>query len=207
MVNAADWMRNLRGAKARGVVGTALGTLLLACVAVLAGRAVQAGDAAGDDAVITVAAPRMVVLKSKRVLHLFDGDRLVQSYPVDLGVNPVGPKRREGDGRTALGSFRVVTKNAESSYHRFIGLDYPNAGAVARGLADGLISPGEAVSLRAALAANRCPDWGTALGGGLGIHGHRQGTDWTGGCIALSDAHVAELFSLVRIGDPVEILP
>ena len=28
-----------------------------------------------------------------------------------------------------------------------------------------------------------------------------------GGCIALSDEHVAELFAVLRIGDPVEILP
>jgi lipoprotein-anchoring transpeptidase ErfK/SrfK len=70
-----------------------------------------------------------------------------------------------------------------------------------------LISGGQAVSLLQAIAADQRPDWDTPLGGGIGIHGHREGTDWTAGCIALSDEHVEELFQVLRIGDPIEILP
>jgi murein L,D-transpeptidase YafK len=154
-----------------------------------------------------LASPHVVVLKSKRVLHLFDGDTLVRTYPIDLGTAAIGWKERQGDGRTPTGTFRIVTKNAESPYHRFLGIDYPDAGAAERGLARGLISQGEAAVIRNAGASGRCPAWGTALGGGIGIHGHRIGRDWTAGCIALSDQHVAELFSVLRIGDVVEILP
>jgi murein L,D-transpeptidase YafK len=162
---------------------------------------------ASDRAVLSLASPRVVVLKSKRLLCLFDGDRLIRSYAIDLGSYPSGPKHRQGDGRTPLGTFRVVTRNAASPYHRFLGLDYPNTEAVGRGLREGLISKGEAASIRAALAAGRCPDWSTALGGGIGIHGRWRGSDWTAGCIALADENVEELFSVLRIGDPVEILP
>jgi murein L,D-transpeptidase YafK len=140
-------------------------------------------------------------------MHLLDGGRLVRTYPVDLGAAPVGQKRRAGDGRTPLGRFRVATKNADSPYCRFIGLDYPDLAAVERGLTEGLISPGEAASIREALASGRCPSWTTGLGGGIGIHGRRIGRDWTGGCIALSDEHVQELYSVLRIGDLVEVLP
>lgn len=156
---------------------------------------------------LKIASPRVVVLKRKRTLHLFDGTRLVRSYPIDLGFAPDGEKLRKDDGRTPVGEFRVVSKNAQSAYHRFIGLSYPGEKAVARGLASGLISAGEAASVRQALTDGRRPNWNTGLGGGIGIHGHRIGQDWTGGCVALSDTHMDELFDVLRIGDPVEILP
>ena len=186
-------------------------TRVLSAALIIAGGA-AIGGALGANArlrepIIAVKEPRIVILKSKRWLHLLDGDRLVRVYPIDLGVSPVGTKRRKDDGRTPLGTFRIVTKNTESPYHRFLGIDYPDEGTVEWGLARGLISHGEAASLRGALAAGRCPDWGTALGGGIGIHGRRVGRDWTGGCVALSDQDVEELHSVLRIGDPVEILP
>jgi len=190
----------------------AAGVVVLASTAVLV-SAVVVGLEGGrrtfstEGPAISLDEPRVVVLKSKRMLHLLDGETLVRSYPVDLGVSPVGTKERQGDGRTPLGGFRVVTKNRDSTYHRFLGIDYPDGSAVERGLARGLISRGEAASIRSALREGRCPDWGTALGGGIGIHGGRTGRDSTAGCIALSDEHVDELFSVLRIGDPVEIRP
>lgn len=170
------------------------------------GRSVRSArtDSTG---LISLSSPRVVVLKSRRVLHLLDGERLVRSYPVDLGTAPRGQKLLAGDDRTPEGRFRVVSKNAASSYHRFLGIDYPDREAVARGVAAGLISRGEAGRLQAALAAKRCPAWDTRLGGGIGIHGCRRGEDWTGGCIALANEHVEELFGVLRIGDPVLILP
>ena len=149
----------------------------------------------------------VVVLKSQRILHLMDGNRLLRSYAIDLGAHASGPKRLAGDGRTPEGAFRVVSKNGASKYTSFIGIDYPNREATEWGFDRGLISEGEAESIRAALKAGRPPNWSTALGGGIGIHGDRRGFDWTGGCIAIDTAHVRELFDVLRIGDPVEILP
>jgi murein L,D-transpeptidase YafK len=193
----------------RGTAG--LGLLLTGILAVsvlVAGRlSLAPGAQGGSSGSIVVSSPRVVVLKSKRCLHLFDGDRLVRTYAVDLGTSPVGNKRRFDDARTPEGRFRVVTRNSNSPYHRFLGIDYPNEDAVSFGLAHGLVSQGEAVSIRAALAEGRCPDWGTALGGGIGIHGKRKGIDWTGGCVAVEDAQIEELYAVLRLGDPVEILP
>lgn len=175
---------------------------------VLAGAGNDVGPRTGlDPTPIALASPHIVILKSKHVMHLFDSETLVRSYPIDVGTAAIGCKEQQGDGRTPTGMFHIVTKNAESPYHRFLGIDYPDAAAVERGLARGLISEGEAVGIRNALGSRQCPDWGTALGGGIGIHGRRAGRDWTAGCIALSDEHVAELFSVLRIGDLVEILP
>ncbi|MFQ5495355.1 MAG: murein L,D-transpeptidase family protein [Phycisphaerae bacterium] len=151
--------------------------------------------------------PAVVVLKSERRLHLFDGNGLVRTYEVDLGVEPSGPKRRREDGRTPTGRFSVVTKNPRSPYHRFIGIDYPDAATAESGLAVGLVSPGEALSIRRSLLAGHRPNWRTPLGGGIGLHGHRQGRDWTGGCVALSDPAIEELYRVLRLGDPIEILP
>lgn len=158
-------------------------------------------------AVLNLTQPRVVVLKHKRLLHLFDGPVLVRSYPMDLGSRPMGAKRLAEDGRTPEGRFRVVSKNAESGYHRFLGIDYPDVPAAEWGLGRGLLSRGEFASIVAAHQAGQCPEWGTPLGGGVGIHGGRAGRDWTAGCIAVSDEHVEELFGVLRIGDPVEILP
>ena len=156
---------------------------------------------------LTLTDPHVVVIKSKHVLHLYDGDRLVRTYPADLSRSPVGPKIRKNDNRIPLGTFHIVSKNPQSSYHRFLGLDYPNEVAVDRGLATGIISSGQAASLRAAIRQGQCPDWTTELGGGIGIHGRRRGWDWTAGCVALTDDNIDELFAVMRVGDRVEILP
>ena len=174
--------------------------VLAAAVAWAGGPRLAATSVALDD-------PHLVVIKGKRLLHLFDGDRLIRSYPIDLGLDPAPDKVRRGDNRTPLGRFRVVSKNADSPYHRFLGIDYPHESAVKRGLDIGLISPGQAASIRASLQRGQRPDWRTELGGGIGIHGRRRGRDWTAGCVALDDDSIDELFDVLRVGDTVEVLP
>lgn len=151
--------------------------------------------------------PRVVVLKSARKLHLFDGDDLVRTYDIALGFNPVGQKMVEGDGRTPLGRFRICTKNPDSAYSRFMGINYPDPPAATRARRSGLISVGEYSGIMAAHQDQRCPIWTTSLGGGIGIHGNGNRSDWTAGCIALDDRDVEELFNVLRLGDSVEILP
>ncbi len=151
--------------------------------------------------------PRVTILKSARQLMVFEGDSLMRVYPIRLGSSPVGQKLRSGDGRTPEGVFRVVTKRVDSPNHRFLGISYPDVSAANRGLADGLISRGEALAIEIAQQQHICPSWTTALGGGIGIHGDSGSPGPTAGCIGLSDAHVAELFDVLRIGDTVEILP
>ncbi len=151
--------------------------------------------------------PRVVILKSARKLHLFDGSDLVRTYDIGLGFKPVGQKVCEGDGRTPLGHFRICTKNPDSAYSRFMGIDYPDPPAAVRALRSGLISPGEHSGILSAHREKRCPIWTSALGGGIGIHGDGSRSDWTAGCVALDDRDVEELFNVLRLGDPVEILP
>ncbi|MCP4592054.1 MAG: L,D-transpeptidase [bacterium] len=184
---------------------SATGAAMLALATLVCGAVLPETQAEDDG--MSLQEPRVIVLKSKRVLHLFDDERLIRTFPIGLGRQPVGQKQCEGDGRTPEGSFRIATRNRQSKYHRFLGLDYPDASAAERGLLDGLITGGEAEGIHNALAAERCPSWTTALGGAIGIHGHGSKSDWTAGCIALEDGDAELLFNLLRIGDVVEVLP
>jgi murein L,D-transpeptidase YafK len=174
------------------------------------GVSVVIGDGPGerrDAGHLEVRNPRVVVLKSKRKLHLFDGDRLVRTYRIGLGLSPVGQKGSRDDNRTPEGAFRVCIRNPESRYHRFLGVSYPDPAAAERALRQGVLSQGEYAEIIEAHANHRCPPWTTGLGGGIGIHGHGADSDWTAGCIALDDDDVDELFRVLRLGDEVEILP
>jgi murein L,D-transpeptidase YafK len=156
---------------------------------------------------LDIESPRIVIVKSARMLYLFEGDQLVRTYSVTLGPKPAGQKVRSGDGRTPEGKFRICTKNADSPNRRFLGISYPDRAATLRGLREGLVSSGEAAAILRALDDKRCPSWATGLGGGIGLHGAGGENGRTAGCIALTDEDVDELFSVLRIGDQVEILP
>jgi hypothetical protein len=154
--------------------------------------------------------PRVLVLKERRTVQLFDGRTLLAEWPCRLGPHPVGPKQAEGDGRTPEGLYYVCTKNPFSKFHRFLGISYPGIADADRGLAAGRATPEQAEAVRRAIAARRPPPWNTSLGGEIGLHGtggpERPG-DWTAGCIAMSDEAAETLARVLEIGDPVEIRP
>jgi murein L,D-transpeptidase YafK len=155
-------------------------------------------------------APRsvwIVVRKAERRLALLGDGREMLVCRVGLGGSPVGLKRRRGDGRTPEGEYRVATRNPNSQFHLFLGLDYPNEADAERGLAARLISPLEHRALVAAARDGRRPSWETPLGGTIGIHGSGASADWTLGCIALEDADIETLWALCPVGTPVRILP
>ena len=150
--------------------------------------------------------PRIVILKEKRELFLYNGDKLLKAYRVNLGTNPVDDKRREGDGCTPEGEFYICTKNDQSRYHLFLGISYPDAEDAERGRKTGLISETEYRQIIEAVENRRRPPWNTRLGGEIGIHGSGADTDWTRGCIALSNNDIEELYMLVDLGTPVKII-
>lgn len=149
---------------------------------------------------------RLTIDKSSRALTAWSGEIALKRYRVGLG-DPEGDKERQGDRRTPEGPLRVVTKNAQSNFHKFLGLSYPTSEDAARGLAAGLVTRAQADAIRAADAAGRRPPWETALGGLVGIHGGGGDWDWTLGCVAVTDEEIDELWEVVRIGTPVHIEP
>ncbi len=132
---------------------------------------------------------RVVVVKGDRRLYLLNGDTVLKAYAIDLGFQPRGGKRVEGDGKTPEGSYIIDRRNPESQYHLSLGISYPNAADIARARA-----------------------LGEPPGGDIFIHGSSgrlgpRGTDWTYGCIAVTDREIEEIYAMVRDGTQIDIHP
>lgn len=152
-------------------------------------------------------ASRVVVKKSKRLLELWKGETLIQSFPVGLGWDPKGHKQTEGDGKTPEGEYYVCTRNRNSSYYLSLGLSYPNKEDALRALQSGLISNNTYNRIANAIDNGRAPDWNTALGGEIMIHGCGSSSDWTAGCVAVENDVMDLLFDYCPLGTKVTILP
>jgi murein L,D-transpeptidase YafK len=136
----------------------------------------------------------VLVDKSERSLFLLKNGKVIGSYRVALGRNPLGPKVQEGDKRTPEGQYRIDSRNAASGFYRALHISYPNAADRER--------------------ANQA---GVAPGGDIMIHGMKNGfgwigrlhrlVDWTNGCIAVTDQEMREIWSAVPNSTPIEIRP
>ena len=151
--------------------------------------------------------PRIVVSKGQRRLELYADGRLVRTYRIGLGLNPVPDKQRQGDRATPEGEFYVFTKNGKSAFYLSLGVSYPNVEDAARGLRDHLISRAQHDAIVKAIKRKATPPQNTALGGDIYIHGNGAGSDWTWGCVALENEDIRELFDSVLVGTAVTIKP
>lgn len=151
--------------------------------------------------------PTLRVRKGERTLELLSGGRVLRTFPVGLGFNPVGPKRHTRDGRTPEGLYRVCLKNPESKYYLALGLSYPSARDAEAAYREGRITRADRDTVVAAEASRSCPPWGTPLGGAIVIHGRGASADWTLGCVALEDGDMRLLYDAVPVGTPVLIEP
>ena len=162
--------------------------------ALLAATLALASDSPAQALPHTIQADRLVVRKAERTLTLYWHGAKLKSYRVALGGQPVGAKTARGDQRTPEGLYTSAKRTKETAFHAALELSYPNADDLAR----------------AKLA-------GAAPGGGIEIHGLRDGFDWLGsahvlfdwtdGCIAVTNGEIDELVRAVPDGTPVEILP
>ena len=139
---------------------------------------------------------RVLVLKSRHEMLLYAGRNVVARYAIGLGSKPVGAKQREGDQRTPEGRYMLDYRNANSAYFRSGHVSYPDAADRARARRAG-VPPGGAIMvhgqpndpmLRAAVRAYPFPDW-------------------TDGCIALSNADMADFWARIAVPVPIEIQP
>jgi len=139
-----------------------------------------------------VQADKIVILKSAHSMSLLG--KTLKTYKVALGSAPVGPKRVEGDHKTPEGEYIIDAKNAHSQFHLSLHISYPSTADQQRARA-----------------------MGSRSGGAIMIHGlaapfaylgplHRQ-TDWTDGCVAVTNAEIEEIWKLVPVGTKVEIRP
>lgn len=137
---------------------------------------------------------KLIVHKAKRKMMAYNGDKLVKTYTIALGFNPIGHKQEEGDGRTPEGTYTINDRNPNSGYHKNLGVSYPNdadkAAAKKRN-----VSPGGDIKIHG-LPYNQ-PDFGKF---------HRF-NDWTFGCIAVTNDEIDELYIAVKMNAVIQILP
>jgi murein L,D-transpeptidase YafK len=136
----------------------------------------------------------IVVFKSKRKMMVYFEGKLLKTYTISLGRNPIGHKEFEGDFKTPEGIYEINDRNPNSSYHKNLGISYPNEEDI-----------------------EKAKSLGKSAGGDIKIHGVRNGKgyvskfqrwrDWTAGCIAVTDDEIDELYDAVKIGAVIEIRP
>ncbi len=151
--------------------------------------------------------PQIVIRKNTRKLFLYNGERLIKTYKIALGFEPVGDKERECDGKTPEGEFYVAVKNPKSKYFLSLGLSYPTVKHAESGRADGLISQIEYEEIIKSHREKSLPNQKTRLGGEIYIHGGGSLWDWTEGCVALENGDVEKIYAALQIGTKVLIEP
>jgi murein L,D-transpeptidase YafK len=139
-------------------------------------------------------ADRVLVEKSARRLTLLRGETVLKTYRVSLGREPVGAKEFEGDQRTPEGIYTIDFHKPDSDYHLALHISYPEQRDIDR-----------------AAPHNR------SAGSDIMIHGLRNGdgwlggfhrqSDWTAGCIAVTDFEIEEIYRVVPDGTSIEIRP
>lgn len=132
---------------------------------------------------------RIAVYKDARKLFLLHDGKILKSYDIDLGFAPEGDKKIEGDGKTPEGHYRINRRNPNSDFFLSIGLSYPDTTDVA-----------EARAL------------GKSAGGDIFIHGESRnknfrGTDWTWGCISVSNKEMIEIYRMVKLNTIISLYP
>jgi murein L,D-transpeptidase YafK len=149
-----------------------------------------------SESTVKESADRVVVHKALRLLKLYQGQRLLATYPVRLGWAPHGHKFQEGDGRTPEGHYVIDWRNPNSQFYKSLHITYPNQQdrwqARMRGVEPGgmIMIHGQPNRIKPPLTAQ---DYARL--------------DWTNGCIAVSNADMDNIWRSVPDQTEILILP
>ena len=127
-------------------------------------------------------------------MYLLSDGIEVKQYNVVFGGNPVGHKQQEGDQRTPEGKYILDYKKSDSAFYKSIHISYPNEDDKKRAQAKG-VDPGNLIMIHGQKNGQGSLWWLT------------QQFNWTDGCIAVTNAEMDEIWELVQVGTPIEILP
>lgn len=137
----------------------------------------------------------VTVVKSKRKMYLSCKGKIIKTYDIALGKNPVGHKQAKGDQKTPEGYYKLDYLKSNSSFYKALHISYPNR-----------------KDCKSARRAGKSP------GGSIMIHGQPNNKktrksffskpkDWTAGCIALFNNEIDEVLALVKVGTYIHIKP
>ncbi|RYY73209.1 MAG: hypothetical protein EOO52_19160 [Gammaproteobacteria bacterium] len=139
-------------------------------------------------------ADQVLVEKAKHKLTLLKNGKVVGSYHVVFGSNPVDHKEQEGDERTPEGFYSLDAKNAKSAYYKSIHISYPNAKDLANAKRKG-VSAGSAIMIHG------------QKNGFAAFEEQTQKFNWTLGCIALKNKDMDDLWNKIDVPTKIEIRP
>jgi murein L,D-transpeptidase YafK len=137
---------------------------------------------------------RILVVKSERKMYLQSAGRTLRTFDISLGLVPEGAKQREGDFRTPEGVYYIESKNERSDFFLALKVSYPNEQDRARAREKG-IDPGGQIMIHGLPNAPKYPE------------SSYLGTDWTDGCIAVSNSDMVDLWLMTSVATPIEIRP
>jgi murein L,D-transpeptidase YafK len=137
---------------------------------------------------------RIVVKKSARQLSVFRNGNRIKIYRIALGRRPLGAKQEEGDMKTPEGIYKIDGRNPQSSFHLALHISYPSDENDQRAAARG-VSAGYDIMIH-----------GIQNGRGW-IGAFHRWSDWTAGCIAVTDEEIEELSRITPDGTTIEIRP
>ncbi|MBA1249321.1 MULTISPECIES: L,D-transpeptidase family protein [Pseudomonas] len=137
---------------------------------------------------------KVLVIKSMNKLELLSKGETIKSYRVSLGKFPKGPKFREGDQRTPEGFYWIDWRKTSDKFNLSMHISYPNAQDLARAKAAG-VPPGSMIMIHGTPIDEEYPEW------------YFSSLNWTNGCIALTNADMREIWTLVKDGTLIEIRP
>lgn len=129
----------------------------------------------------------ILINKSEYALYLIKSGELYSKYPIELGENPYDAKQKEGDSCTPEGMYKVSKKldKEQTTFYRAFLLDYPNAEDRKNK------KTGSAIEIH---------------GSGSGSPPKYGGSNWTWGCISLSNDDIDEIFSDITKGNRITIV-
>lgn len=137
---------------------------------------------------------KIVVKKSTRELNTYSKGKIIKTFKISIGKNPIGKKEFEGDYKTPEGLYSISNKGPHKLYHKYLYVSYTNKNDI--------------------LNARRHKK---EVGGQILVHGlhksysaigkfHRL-IDWTKGCMGITNKEIDELYDAVDVGTPIEINP
>jgi murein L,D-transpeptidase YafK len=135
---------------------------------------------------------KVLVVKSKREMYLIKKGKIIGTYNIALGDHPEGHKGMEGDERTPEGNYILDWRNSKSVCYRSIHISYPNKGDSESAKKSG-VAPGDSIMIHGLHPSNQY------LGD---LH---TSTDWTNGCIAVTNEEMNEIWPCVGYGTPIVI--
>jgi murein L,D-transpeptidase YafK len=152
------------------------------------------------------------VYKNERKIELITKEEQVyKTYKIMLGRNPEGHKTKDGDNKTPEGTYTLDIKNPTSKFHKAFHISYPNTLDILKARMHGK-NPGGNIMLHG-MPNNfsEMQDWLTSVKldslSDETLRSSLLNYDWTNGCIAVTDAEIDEIYSIVDVPTKIVINP